>query len=428
MRFSPIFFIRCKEIINKHGIFKTFFLAFSALKRNGPHLGIKQMLNDIYSTPPKNIPIIIEKIKLPASPAKKIFKAFVLIIATLDLPQCKKYRVLQRAELIDEALGIQCIVSHYLDVARWKSLMQIATSVLFYRVPSGKEFDYAMTEAKRLGLSVSYDIDDPVFDLETVMTNPNIALLSRSIQTALVKDAKLFSEAMSQCDVITVSTKGMQNLIKKRFPKANVYIVPNGLDRETLHYASVINKRARSYDADQPFSILIPSGSHAHGADILVALSGLTEFIKRYPDTLIIEIGHGGIGENIKNIKKYKKFPLLPYSEYLNALSMVSCSLVSLASSEFNECKSIVRFLDAASLGVPVIASCIGEYRDISDANIYLNVNDVHEWTNKLEVMRKYHLQRFDLGAKAKDFVMANKNLAMLSKALSSDLISVYKN
>lgn len=425
MQFSPIFLIRCKEVINKHGVFKTFFLMFSTLKRNGLHLGIKQMLNDIYSVPPQNIPITIEKIKFPASPAKGIFKAFVLIIATLDLPQCKKYRVLQRAELIDEILGTQCIISHYLDVSRWKSLMQIATSVVFYRVPSGREFDYAMIEAERLGLSVSYDIDDPVFDFETVTANPNITSLNRSIQTSLIKDTKLFTEAMSQCSVITVSTKGMQNLVKKRFPKANVYIVPNGLDRETLHYASVINKRVRSYDTDQPFSILIPSGSHAHGADILVALGGLTEFIKKYPDTLIVEIGHGGIGENIKN---YKKLPLLPYSEYLNALSMASCSLVSLASSEFNECKSIVRFLDAASLGVPVIASCIGEYRDISDTDIYLNVNNEHEWANKLEVMRECHLQQFDLGAKAKDFVMVNKNLTMLSKVLHPDLISFYKN
>jgi glycosyltransferase involved in cell wall biosynthesis len=425
--------------VKKHGLLKILQFLVDLIKHHGFLIGLNKFSSKIFFSKKtaklfaENALIehtnkkskIVQIAKLPASSATHFFKDFTLIIATLDLPQCKKYRVLQRAEMIEEVLGVKCVISHYQDIPRWRMLMQIATSVIFYRVPAGDFFDQAILEADRLGLKVSYDIDDPVFDLETVISNPNIRFLDKAIRVSLKQDAQLFSEAMLQCKTVTVSTTGMMSLVRKRFPDLNVYMVPNGLDRETLHYTSVAKAQTIT-TKNKAFSIAIPSGSHAHGADIGVALDGLVSFLKKFPETHVVEIGHGGIDGQIGNIKNYKKYTYLPYSEYLKFLPSVDCVLIPLADSSFNECKSIVRFLDASSVNVPVVATNIGEYRETIEKGVCIGVDSPDKWFEAL-VNAKEASEENDLGAEANKYVMENKSLLYLANNLDKALISQYK-
>ena len=89
-----------------------------------------------------------------ASPAGDVFGApAVAIIGALDIPQCKKYRVLQKVEYFS-LRGIACEYCDYRDLSQAFSLMQLATVVIFYRLPQGPSSAALIDEALRLGQSL----------------------------------------------------------------------------------------------------------------------------------------------------------------------------------------------------------------------------------------------------------------------------------
>lgn len=309
-----------------------------------------------------------------------------VLIGSLDLPQCRKYRVIQKQEMIERVAGTKMTISDYTDVNRWRTQLQTADKVILYRIPDGRRFQEIVIEARRLGLTVCYDMDDAVFDLETVNSNPNLVYLSRPIRKALFRDAIVFSQAMRQCDIITVSTPGLQRLVKQRFPAIPCYVIPNGVDAETIHYGNVARQQA-SVIRPKPFTILMASGSLAHVADTNVAIDGVQLFLERCPEVQIITIGHFDAKNSVLNTKALKNFSVLPYSEYLRVLAIADCVLVPLVEGAFNHCKSIVRLIDATEVGVPVVASPVGEYSEPAVASAFFPARSASEWCSALETI-----------------------------------------
>jgi glycosyltransferase involved in cell wall biosynthesis len=314
------------------------------------------------------------------------FSGNCVLIGSLDLPQCRKYRVVQKQEMIECVSGTKMTISHYSDVYRWRTQLQTADKVILYRIPDEMRCQEIMIEARRLGLTVCYDIDDAVFDLETVKSNPNLIHLPRPIRKALFRDAVVFSQTMHQCDIITVSTPGLQQLVKQRFREIPCYVIPNGVDAETIHYGNVARQQA-SAPRTKPFTILLPSGSLAHAADNKVAIDGVRLFLERCPEVQMITIGHFDAENALSNNKALTKLPFLPYSEYLRVLATTDCVLVPLAGSAFNHCKSIVRLIDATEVGVPVVASPAGEYSEVRLSSAFFPARSPAEWCNALETI-----------------------------------------
>jgi hypothetical protein len=243
--------------------------------------------------------------------------------------------------MIERATGSLVTVSSYHDILRSLTSMQTASKLVLYRVPNGPEFQKIITEARRLSIEVCYDIDDPVFDLETVQANPNLGYLPKPIQKALLSDAVLFKEAMQQCDLITVSTPGLKDLVEHNFGNVRCHVVQNGVNAETIHVASVVRHR-RSACLTDGFRIVLASGSLAHAADTEMATEGIRQFLDRHPQTEVSTIGHVAAGFALRNHKRLREFPQMAYAEYMRVLGAANAALVPLASGTFNDCKSIV--------------------------------------------------------------------------------------
>ena len=86
----------------------------------------------------------------------------IAMIGDLGLGQCRKYRVQQPAELWALA-GVEYETADWRDVAQASAVMQQATHLMIYRVPASPELEMYLYEARRLGLPVAYDLDDPLF-------------------------------------------------------------------------------------------------------------------------------------------------------------------------------------------------------------------------------------------------------------------------
>jgi glycosyltransferase involved in cell wall biosynthesis len=288
--------------------------------------------------------------------------------------------------MVERLTGSRLAISSHHDILRTLTSMQTASKLILYRVPNGREFEKIIAEARRLSIEVCYDIDDPVFDLETVQANPNLHYLPKHVQKALLSDAILFNEAMRQCDLITVSTTGLQNLVKRRFGNVRCYVVQNGVDTETIQAASIARNQKIPASTHE-FRIILASGSLAHEADTEIAAEGLRLFLDRHPKAQVSTIGHVSKGSALRDNKQLKEFPQMGYSEYLRILGQADAAIVPLAPGAFNNCKSIVRLIDAAAVDVPVIASPVGEYAEPQLSSSYLSAKSPEDWCNALETI-----------------------------------------
>lgn len=339
----------------------------------------------------------------------------IFIIGSLDLPQCKKYRVLQKVELL-ETMGFNCEISEYRDIPRVFNKMQLATLVLFYRVPDGDLFRLYLEETKRLKIRTGYDIDDPIFAPDVYAENKNLDMLSKIEKQSLLDSSSDYRVAMEQCDFIAISTPGMQQLANSLFDKP-IYLWRNVLDGETLAIVTAQQSATGSPVQNKNIVISYMSGSRAHDADFATIEQVLSRVMADFPHVQLLIGGYASVPDELQTFtQRIKQFPFSGYAGYFNHLAQADICVIPLLKDRFNDCKSAIRYLEAAVLGVPTIAANIGDFKNLinSETNGFLADSD-EDWEKYLRLLILNKELRNKISNNARQFVTESQTINALS-------------
>ncbi len=347
------------------------------------------------------------------APAQDVFATpSVLIVGPLDLPQCRKYRVVQKLELL-HGQGIHCHMSHVEDQVRVYNLMQTATHLLFYRVAASPLIESYIAEARRLGLVLGYDIDDPIFDAATYRANRNLETLSEAEREQLLDSAELHLEVMRQCEHLFVSTRGMADRVKAQLG-VEPAIWPNAVDAETAQLGARFSDRPPA--AAEETVVAYMSGSRAHDRDFELLAPVLAELLEQQPTLVLMLVGYVQVPNSLAPYsERLRLIPFGNYHEYFAALSRAQVVVVPLLIDAFNECKSAIRFYEASLLGIPVVASRVGQFSEVIEhgVNGYLAA-DLAEWRDCLAALLADAGLRHRMGDAAQATVAAKHTVAAI--------------
>lgn len=303
-----------------------------------------------------------EAFHITAAPATLRKRRKIALIGDLNLPQCRKYRVEQLADLWG-AQGVELSYAHYLDVPRSAAIMQDATHLICYRLPACADVSVYLYEARRLRLPVLYDIDDPLFSVAAYETYSNMQALSPEMRAHFVAEAPRYLDLMNAADVVSVSTPALAEHARQLTPRP-VYVRRNFADRAMLSTGAQAMQVAT--DNAGAFRVAFASGSRGHEADFATIAAPLTRFLQGDARRRLMILGHFDRAHLPRAIARQTEFlPFTGYDGYLNALALADCAVMPLADDLFNRCKSAVRALDAASVGVPVIAPDVGDFAKV---------------------------------------------------------------
>jgi len=361
-------------------------------------------------------------------PAAEVFRRpFVAIIGDLGLPQCKKYRVLQKLEAL-EHLGVRCDYSHYLDITRSLRLIQMATFVIFYRTRMNESFEFHLSECRRLAVPTAYDIDDPIFSAEIYGANPNLAFLAAGERQGLLASAQSHLAAMRACGAAIVSTPRMADEVRNA-GMADVHLWRNAVDRETLHAVAraerfAAGRRSAPGEADAPVTIVYASGSRAHEADFRVAGKEILAALERWPNVRLKVIGYLELPETFAALgNRIEIEPFSHYDAYIASLAAADISVVPLVADDFNDCKSAIRYMEAALVDVPCIATRIGDFRNLvtDGTDGYLAAGD-EDWRDALDRLVGDAGLRAAMGAAAHAMVRSRLSAARVADELPGQL------
>lgn len=329
----------------------------------------------------------------------------VLLICEASIPQCFKYRVQQRQESL-ALLGIDSQWVAWQDEQACLSALQCHGAVVFYRVPRFAGVERLLQEARRLQLPISWEVDDLIFDAAVLRASSSLRQLDWLTYRGLLKGARLYRRALRAADRGIASTACLAQTMAND-AGIPVDVIHNGLDRQTL-------KLARALKPDEPnhqphgleslCRIVYGSGTNTHNQDFLEAATALLELLREEPRLRLRIIGDLTLPRGFAEVEQQvERFQARSYASYLELLSECQINLAPLEQGLFNDCKSNIKWLEAAALGIPSVCSDRAEF----SAAIENGVNGVlcstaDQWKQALRALVDDPQRRLQMGEAAR--------------------------
>lgn len=258
-----------------------------------------------------------------------------------------------------------------------------------------------LKKAKKHNIKVIYETDDDFLDINP--SNPSYTYILEHFDKIL----KLVKNA----DQITVSTNELKNRLNK-LNINNVEIIKNYLVNDSLPIKP-FEFRGNNIIKIGYFGTLTHQGDLDLVHNVILRLK---ENFSKKGVQVIFEIA-GVAMVNDSDWINVVKLPYYPMSantfyDWLSKNSDWDIGIIPLLNTEFNKCKSELKYIEFAALGIPVIASDINVYSESiqNGVNGYLAGNE-DEWVDKLSILIEDPILRNGMVNNARDDIMKNYNL-----------------
>jgi len=342
-----------------------------------------------------------------AMPNNQVSTHGLLIISGCKIQQCVEYRINRKMHHGDQA-NFPVYFSDDFDWLRIVSLAQICSVVVIYRtVP--KFLILITKECDRLGIPILFEIDDLVLPKIEIESSGVLEGLKVEQVESLKKQAVEFEEVARVCDGIIVSTEPLQVEMESHF-NVPVYVLPN-VTRKGFNFID------HSGENKSQNILAYTSPSVSVDQDIQIMAAGLMSFLSKNPIWRVLLFGNKKVHDLLvaKGIKQ-KQLVLgeqQAYERYLVTLAECDLVLIPLESNSFNECKTMVRFLDATIAGVPTVYSPVGEMRILKTSNQCLgaSVEEGGSWEKVLCGLVKNQQKHAEIVNNARDWLIQNRTV-----------------
>jgi hypothetical protein len=328
------------------------------------------------------------KLPGPTRTATSCMRMRVLLIAETSLPQCFKYRVKQKQEML-EYLGIDCTICDWVDVQSCLNALQAHSLVIFYRVPDlGGVLDI-IAEAKRLRIPTYWEVDDLIFDRQLLADSKNLLALDKEDRNGVLKGAVLYRRAMLACEGGVASTESLAQAMRSAgLPE--VWLVENALDNQTMVIANEVNAHPKP-NADNLFRIVYGSGTSTHDVDFEQAAPAIVHILKKYPEVRFRLIGKLNLPKEFSDYEEQIEiYPFCPYPDYFRILAECDVSITPLEPSMFNDAKSNIKYLEASAVCLPSVCSPAKAFVDVIEHKVNgMLAENTEGWISAFEVLLK---------------------------------------
>ncbi|WP_419248027.1 rhamnan synthesis F family protein [Streptococcus equinus] len=342
---------------------------------------------------------------------KKSEKKYVLIIDGVEniIPQCTRYRVLNKAEQL-EKLGYDVKV---VNLSKLQLLdCKGASHIIIYRAPDLPILSQICQLANKTGVPVLYDIDDLVFDTKYTDQLAYTQGLSTADKNNYDESVRGYGRMLDKCDAVITSTNQLAKELRNY--KSTVILNRNVLSQELVE----ISQKTPHVELDNnKVRMGYFSGSITHNENFEMIKPAIISLLKEYKNLELHLAGHLDIPEDIACFgEQIVTHPYVDWRELPKLISSIDINLAPLVQSTFNEAKSEIKWLEAAAVKVPTVASKIGSFEDMIEDGIDGVLASETEWKEKLERLIVDKDFRIQIAENAYQSVMTNSTTSAIKK------------
>lgn len=258
-------------------------------------------------------------------------------------------------------------------------------------------------DAKRVGIKVLFDIDDLVFDYN------DLKLVYETVgEKNIFYWAGYFwgiRRIAKRVDGFLCTNEYLGKMLKRSFNKP-YKVIPNSLNKEQIEESEKIIKKKKD---GKEFLIGYFSGSPTHAKDFSLVEPELIKFLKKHDDAKLRIVGDMVFSEEIKELINRGKIETFKKVDYLNLLELISevdVNLAPLVVNDFTNCKSELKFFEAAAVETTTIASPTYAFKNaISECKNGFIANP-GEWYDKLEHLFVHPEVNKKIAKKAREYAL----------------------
>jgi O-antigen biosynthesis protein len=336
-----------------------------------------------------------------------------------------RYRCQHQAEILTY-LGYTVDVYKTM-IFPYEQLLAKYKIIVAHRVPHTYEFEKFVTEARERSIKVVFDTDDLVFDVSRLSQVHAYNEMDKQEKALYKNGIKRYNKSLSLCDYVTVSTEKLQQEVKNISPNTSSVILRNCISNEMEKGAATARKNFNFNFNEESIRIAYLSGTKTHEKDFEECVLALKSVMTEFSHVRLMIVGYLDIPKALQELSSQIEYvPHMPWQDLPTLYCKVDINLAPLEqNNDFTESKSELKYLEAALLSVPTIASNTSAFCVAIDDGINGRLcNNLIEWQTALHDLVTNHTLRQEMGHKAFEDV----NYRYLTRVVGSETVKGWQN
>ncbi len=316
-----------------------------------------------------------------------------------------RYRCNHQAEQLELLGGTTTVVRHG-DCDLVEALERHELVVL-HRVPWGDDVSRLIDRAQQVGKEVLFDTDDLVFEPDALSDVAALSELPPDDATLYVEGVHRYRRTLEHCKGATASTEPLAERIRGLGVPA--VTTPNVASNAMVETGSRLVANGAS-DAGR-VTVGYLSGTATHRQDFAVAAKAVLATLRDRPEAELCIVGPLRVDDSLASLddERVKFMPLQPWSHLADIQASIDINLAPLEpDNAFTECKSSVKWLEAALVARPTVASPRPDFRRVIETGENgLLAESPGEWYEALAALLDDSSLRHRLGERARQAALS---------------------
>ena len=327
----------------------------------------------------------------------KVFKD-VLFINGCDesVPHPARYRVTHQREQL-EANSISSSEVYYVNLQL--NQVRFYRTFIFFRCPYTDTIGEFIKLAKSLNKKVLFDIDDLVIDTKYTDTIKYLDSMSKEERELYDDGVNRMGKTLKLCDAAITTTERLAEELDHYVQE--VFINRNTASEKMCKLSAQALKNKKTDNEYVKMGYF--SGSLTHNDDFLLILPAVKKIMEQYESVQLHVVGQLNLPAPLESMRsRIVAHPFVDWQKLPQLISEGDINLAPLEESIFNEAKSENKWVEAALLKVPTVASNVGAFEKMIEHNVTgLLCTGEEEWVSTLGHLIENPRERKRIGESA---------------------------
>jgi len=299
-----------------------------------------------------------------------------------------RYRIYNMTQVLNSTGNVVSASFFFLDDLHWLAeIADTADLLVICRTRYDHRVNHLISAFRRRGKRVLFDVDDLVFS--TDYGHLIQLTLDRDLRSSEVWDhwfaySSRLGATLRLCDGAITTNEYLAERIRA-YVQLPVSIIPNFMNREQIEISERIftAKRSMKIGGDDRIRLGYFSGSPSHSRDFAIVTPALEMLFEEDSRLGLVVAGYIEAGAAFRQYgARVEQYPFQDFINLQRLIGSVEFNLVPLQYNAFTNCKSELKYFEAAIVGTQTIASPTYTYsRAIRDGdNGY--VAQAHRWAD----------------------------------------------
>lgn len=254
-------------------------------------------------------------------------------------------------------------VYFFLNELEWvEKLLDTCNLLILSRIKWSYPLNALIKSARKRSMPVLFDVDDLICHISylPLLTNTlNVHFGSEGDYDFWFSDIARHQAVASQVDGFITTNPFLGQKLSEIFNKP-YQVIMNSLNVEQLDVSKTCRERKKYASSLMPFTIGYFSGTPSHINDFRMVHQELIQLLEDYPEIELKIVGYMDFPKEMQDLiqKKRVRFsPLVDFMELQRLIAQVDVNIVPLVQNTFTNCKSELKFFEAAAVDTVTVAT-----------------------------------------------------------------------